>query len=323
MPEFRLRSKAIALTYAQAPTLSFDLIRENVNKIAQDHSLEISEWVISREKHADGELHWHAGFLFNRQLDTRDCRLFDITVAEQVYHPNVQGCRSWKKWSAYVKKDGDFEASLSTTDALDAISASSPNSFYRIVRQTYPKDYLFRKQALDYLCQQLFPPSYPVFEPTYGLDSFVNVPQQLDAYLDRLENWGADRQKSLVVSSPSRFGKTEFIRTKLGPNHIYCCNYFTLTAFEPFIAGKIYPKAYVFDDIRLDEFRAWKPWFGCQKEFTVTDKYKKKVTLKFGSVPFIWLCNPENDPFVHGDESMISYVNMNTVHIVLNNPLYQ
>lgn len=51
----------------------------------------------------------------------------------------------------------------------------------------------------------------------------------------------------------------------------------------------------VFDDMQggFDFFHAYKFWLGCQDEFTVTDKYKGKRTIKWGR-PSIWLCN--NDP---------------------------
>lgn len=83
-------------------------------------------------------------------------------------------------------------------------------------------------------------------------------------------------------------GKTEWARC-LG-DHFYCCHYFNLDDVD---TSKRYA---VFDDMRLDErsYWNWKAWLGGQKQFTVTDKYRKKFTLKWGK-PVIWLCNPASD----------------------------
>lgn len=83
-------------------------------------------------------------------------------------------------------------------------------------------------------------------------------------------------------------GKTEWARC-LG-DHFYNCHYFQLADVDP-------TKRYaVFDDIRLNEnnYWNWKPWLGGQKQFTVTDKYRKKKTIRWGK-PIIWCCNRASD----------------------------
>lgn len=84
-------------------------------------------------------------------------------------------------------------------------------------------------------------------------------------------------------------GKTSWARA-LG-DHFYCNNMFNVSELDP-------TKRYcVFDDIRLTNINYWhwKPWFGGQHEFTVTDKYRKKRRFRWGK-PVIWLCNPASDP---------------------------
>jgi len=67
------------------------------------------------------------------------------------------------------------------------------------------------------------------------------------------------------------------------------CNQFSADEFD---AAKRY---IVFDDIDIDFFPSWKAWFGAQKQFTITDKYRAKRTIRWGK-PMIWLCNDDNDP---------------------------
>lgn len=72
--------------------------------------------------------------------------------------------------------------------------------------------------------------------------------------------------------------------------HFYCGTFFNLDDVD---TSKRYA---VFDDIRLDEksYWYWKAWLGGQEQFTITDKYRKKFTIKWGK-PVIWLCNPASD----------------------------
>lgn len=50
----------------------------------------------------------------------------------------------------------------------------------------------------------------------------------------------------------------------------------------------------VLDDIDAGYFPSWKSFMGAQKEFVLTDKYRRKKTVKWGK-PTIWLQNPDTD----------------------------
>lgn len=60
----------------------------------------------------------------------------------------------------------------------------------------------------------------------------------------------------------------------------------------------------VFDDMvgGFEFFRNYKAWLGCQHEFTLTDKYKRKSKFTWGK-PCIWLAND--------DPSLDSHVDLN------------
>lgn len=57
----------------------------------------------------------------------------------------------------------------------------------------------------------------------------------------------------------------------------------------------------VFDDMigGFEFFKNYKAWLGCQYEFTLTDKYKRKTKFVWGK-PSLWLANddPLADPHV-------------------------
>jgi len=78
----------------------------------------------------------------------------------------------------------------------------------------------------------------------------------------------------------------------------------------------------VFDDIEWSSISSSaKSWFGAQRDFSVSDKYRRKRRIP-GGIPCIFLCNPdaysgELFEFVHG---LWGQQNIKIVHI--ENKLY-
>ena len=93
------------------------------------------------------------------------------------------------------------------------------------------------------------------------------------------------RPKGLVLYGETRLGKTVWARS-LGA-HAYFGGLFNLDDFSE--SGAEYA---IFDDISggFGFFPSYKQWLGGQFQFTVTDKYKHKVTVKLGK-PAVWICN--------------------------------
>jgi len=54
-------------------------------------------------------------------------------------------------------------------------------------------------------------------------------------------------------------------------------------------------KFIILDDIDISFFPRWKEFLGCQKQFVLTDKYRRKRTVHWGR-PCVWLCNADLDP---------------------------
>lgn len=79
----------------------------------------------------------------------------------------------------------------------------------------------------------------------------------------------------------------------------------------------------VFDDIPWDRFKGWwKQFFGAQKEFVLTDKYKKKQKVLWGK-PCIYLCNEEANPrdLLYFDSEK-QWLDENTITCKINSSLY-
>lgn len=94
-----------------------------------------------------------------------------------------------------------------------------------------------------------------------------------------------------MLVSPTRFGKTQWARA-LGL-HVYVANMWDLSAFDA-LDQDFWKSGYIiFDDIAWDSLKgSAKSWFGCQRDFSVCDKYRKKVRVP-GGVPSILLSNPD------------------------------
>lgn len=96
MPSF-FNGKRFFLTYAQCP-----IDKERMLEHFQSKG-ELVNYVIGREKHADGNYHIHACLEF-KTTQRHNVRWLDIDN----YHPRKDDPRSWKACQNYTKKDGDF-----------------------------------------------------------------------------------------------------------------------------------------------------------------------------------------------------------------------
>ena len=122
------------------------------------------------------------------------------------------------------------------------------------------------------------------------------------------------RPRSLILIGASRSGKTEWARS-LG-KHMYFNNLLNLDNWDE-SADYI-----VLDDFSNDIIKylpCWKCFFGGQREFTLTDKYRGKRTVKWGK-PMIWLSN--EDLFKNLNIEHVNFIKRNCDVIVLNCNLY-
>lgn len=76
---------------------------------------DVSEYLISQERHEDGGYHIHAYFKFTKKLDRRDPEFFDVLYYKRRYHPNIQRVKGRYKLFRYIKKDKQFITNLDET----------------------------------------------------------------------------------------------------------------------------------------------------------------------------------------------------------------
>jgi len=96
---------------------------------------------------------------------------------------------------------------------------------------------------------------------------------------------------------------------------MYLCGQFNLDDWDASA------KYIVLDDFNIKFFPAWKNFFGSQKRFVLTDKYRKKRTVEWGK-PCIWLCNRDGDPRGALSGAELEWLRANAVIVDIWSPLF-
>lgn len=327
---FQFNHVQIGLTYAQANGLSKETIKtflENWYFVQNNTNIVIEQYLIAKENHHDGSgIHFHCFIKLSERLRSRNCRIFDIfdEVTGLLYHPHLSKVYGIKNMVNYCTKE-DLQP-LSNFDYCEYIS-KTPNwgAFFS-------KKFNSPQEALDRLlgkwpswtvnhyinakemCQDQYGRRKSEYVPAYTI--FNNVPPRALSWVDCQLHGNIERPLALILIGKSRTGKTEWARS-LG-RHMYFCNYFDLSQWDDQAEYVIFDDMDVDPDVPLEKyFRSWKAFFGAQKQFTVTDKYCRKKTVKWGK-PLIWISN--ND--INCNSKTLEYIKKNSVKINVLNDIY-
>lgn len=100
------------MTYPQCPVQP----DEALALLRACHAAPIKDWIVAAEAHQDGTPHLHAFIRYETRV-TWKADLWDLKVADKVYHGNYQQAKSWKAVIQYCKKDGHYISNVSIEDA--------------------------------------------------------------------------------------------------------------------------------------------------------------------------------------------------------------
>lgn len=339
---FRMRSRDFGLTYADArDTTKEDIYTQLqllvINDVGVDRCM-----VAEEVGHISGLRHYHCYIRFTEKVT---CNEFSFDMFG--LHPHIdrvrrRGTRSIEPMLLYLTKedtnplstfdwrrmlseenggtkgtnepDWDAYANESLTqnqvitrlaeDGFSARFANHFNNWIAYIRRRYPetRPEIYRSQYSHFNWK--LPESLRMWKISCFEGYFTLMLTENEWY----------RPRSLVLIGPSRSGKTEWARS-LG-HHMYFNNLINLDDWDE-TADYI-----ILDDFSSDInkfFPCWKCFFGGQKQFTLTDKYRGKRTVHWGK-PMIWLSN--EDIFGKLNIEHINFIKANCEVVVLSNKLY-
>jgi hypothetical protein len=135
---FRFQAKYALLTYAQCDGLSVRHLADHLGTLG-------AKYVIGRENHADGGIHFHAFIDFGRKYDSRNVRVFDVDG----HHPNILvGHKTPEAMFDYATKDGDIvEQTMERPTERGVGTQSSASKWSDIVGTSLTRQDFFEKVA--------------------------------------------------------------------------------------------------------------------------------------------------------------------------------
>lgn len=150
------------------------------------NAIDVNQYVISREEHADGTPHVHAYIRTTRKLSTTNQRVFDVLG----HHPNIQAARNIKAVVEYVKKDGSFISNLTTSTDTGSKSlkrswgellkeATNGQNFLNSVKEEYPREYCLYLDRLKAVANHEWP---EVQLPYTNPFTTWNIPTELEEW---------------------------------------------------------------------------------------------------------------------------------------------
>lgn len=163
---FRFQNRELCVTYS---ALTEGQIRQPIETAKEllDHLLtlkhndvSVEQCIISKEKHENGEFHFHGYIKFTEKLVTRNSRFLDY----KGIHPNIQAVRDRKKWITYITKDGEYvthnitisKETIKKTKNHDAVWTQAIELAYDgkvkeaedLIRTQTPGEWLFKRQQI-------------------------------------------------------------------------------------------------------------------------------------------------------------------------------
>ena len=127
-----------------------------------------------------------------------------------------------------------------------------------------------------------------------------------------------ERPKTLIVISPTRYGKTQWARS-ITADHTYMS-----TEWNPDQVDEE-KRLLIFDDIPMSELlprQRWKAFFGMQQEFDITGKYRGSRHILRGWKGFIFCCNEDPRYEENVSEAQRNYITANSIIVELEDKLY-
>lgn len=197
---FEFKAKYGLLTYAQCGGLDPWAVVSHLGCLG-------AECIIGQEDHADGGLHLHAFFMFERQFRSRNVRVFDVGGC----HPNVvRGYGTPEKGWDYATKDGNVVAGGLERPSGNRISDDGSawavlvaiedrEEFFEACKTLAPRALLCNFSSLRAYSDWRFRTELAPYESPRGLEFDTSQYGQLDAWVQQALGRSGHPGKCLVI----------------------------------------------------------------------------------------------------------------------------
>lgn len=223
---FRIYAKKLFLTYSQVnPKITAEHVLEQLKEKLHLHEV---NYVIGKESHQDGGVHYHAILAHFEKFHIRKSDQLDIEYENQVFHGNYSAVRSLRQAVSYICKDKNYITNLENLFDGRLLTAKE-----FIVKEV--KDKGVEQALMDYYAKT---PDKAIaglsvgalkkhfndieklkttlrldnIETPFGLDSFRAQPE--------LQQWMKSPKKTLVLVGDSGLGKTQFCKSFVKQNNL-------------------------------------------------------------------------------------------------------
>ena len=301
MVSFRFNAKKVGLTYscprsgpcAALPTGEHATDCECANPIeahadvlrAMHEKFGRSKYIIGKEQHVNGAVHWHAFFHFDEKIDSQDVRCFDI----EGVHPNIIRAPG-AGWQSYCKKEKEFTSNMDDNPYMKAMGLSTAQEAIDYLWETVPDQMCKHAHNIEANIRKRkrTPPEPKIWLGPYPKDYYP-------------EKWDPTSHSLLLYGPPEKH-KTQFARYLLA--HTCGEHDFVKRGVEQL---KTIPldKPFVFDEIYLSDPKT-SPWDS--REITDVEN-GGTINARYGDIaippgiPRIFTSNYEH-PFKNPQESV-------------------
>lgn len=177
---YRLSAKRVFATWPQAGDYSLDQWVSEVKTLASKYGNSY-KYIVCRERHQDGNYHFHAVVEFARKINERSPNFFDVFGVHGKYEPvrDLQGSLK------YCLKDGEVSTNEETWSNPDSCrkrprlgelsTATSTDEVLNTFRTQAPRDYFLYFDKIKSNCEQIFKDECSHEKPLFDLNQFPNA----------------------------------------------------------------------------------------------------------------------------------------------------
>jgi len=195
----------------------------------------------SRERHADGSTHFHAGIRLERKWKLRDPRTLDIGGL----HPNIQSSRNFRKWVTYLKKDGEYQEE-GELDNKQSDSRVTPEELIDMAKTMEQAEFLAYCSVNKYFGGREIWNLVHEDKTLTITDETVIEGQISEQFKVLTENFTWNRNLTLLIVGDSGVGKTTWAKTVIPKPCLFVSHIDDLRKFKP-----NYHLSILFDDVSI------------------------------------------------------------------------